>query len=205
VTGAAATGPHSYEVRSRQQRFAGSVFSVFTDDVAMPGGQVAARDYLRHIGAVAVAALDDAGRVVLVRQYRHAVGRRLWELPAGLMDTAGEDLPAAAARELAEEADLVAGRLDLLVDVHTSPGFSDELVRVFLARDLSPVPAHRRHDRHHEEADLRVERFDLDEAVAMVLAGRITNGPAVAGLLAAARARDAGWAPLRAADSPLPG
>ncbi|MEV4199722.1 NUDIX domain-containing protein [Micromonospora globbae] len=195
---------HRYEVRSRQQRWSGRVFEVVTDEVTMPGGGTAARDIVRHVGAVAVVALDDAGQVVLIRQYRHAVGRHLWELPAGLMDVSGEDLAAAAARELAEEADLTAGRLDVLVDLHTSPGFTDEVVRVFLARDLADVPPEQRHERRDEEADLQVLRIDLDEAVGMVLAGEITNSPAVAGLLAAVRARDTGWTALRRADAPLP-
>lgn len=115
-----------------------------------------------------------------------------------------EDLPAAALRELAEEADLTAARIDVLVDLHSSPGFTNELVRVFLARDLAAVPAGERHERHDEEADLQVVRFDLDQTVAMVLAGEITNASAVAGLLAAARARDTGWSALRRADAPLP-
>lgn len=195
---------HRYEVTDHREIWSGRIFSVVTDEVTMPGGGTAKRDYVRHLGAVAVVALDDAGQVVLVRQYRHPVGRRLWELPAGLMDVSGEDLAAAAARELAEEADLIAGRIDVLVDLHSSPGFSDEVVRVFLARDLTEVPAERRHARDEEEADLQVIRVDLDEAVRMVLAGEITNAAAVAGLLAAARARDAGWALPRRPDAPLP-
>ncbi|MFI6824177.1 NUDIX domain-containing protein [Micromonospora sp. NPDC050187] len=196
---------HHYELRNRTERYTGRVFRVVTDEVAMPGGGTASRDVVRHVGAVAVVALDEAGRVVLVRQYRHPVGAYLWELPAGLMDVDGEDLAAAALRELAEEADLTAGRVDLLVDLHSSPGFSDERVRIFLARDLVEVPVGRRHERHDEEADMQVVRLGLDEAVGRVLAGEITNASCVAGLLAAARARDAGWAPLRPADSPLPG
>ncbi|MEV6377073.1 NUDIX hydrolase [Micromonospora musae] len=194
---------HRYEVRSRQQRWSGRIFDVVTEEVTMPGGGTGLRDIVRHVGAVAVVALDDAGQVVLIRQYRHPVGRHLWELPAGLMDVSGEDLAAAAARELAEEADLTAGRMDVLVDLHSSPGFTDELVRVFLARDLADVPPEQRHERRDEEADLQVVRIDLDEAVAMVLAGEITNASCAAGLLAAARARDAGWSLLRRADAPL--
>jgi 8-oxo-dGTP pyrophosphatase MutT (NUDIX family) len=195
--------PHDHQVRSRTERFAGKIFTVFTDEVSMPGGGAAQRDVITHVGAVAVAALDPDGRVLLIRQYRHAVARRMWELPAGLMDVSGEDLAAAAGRELAEEADLVAARLDVLVDVHTSPGFTNEIVRVFLARELGEVPDDERHDRRDEEADIEVTWFDLDVAVSMVLGGEITNGPAVAGLLAAARARDDGWASLRPADTPL--
>ncbi|MEU1394993.1 NUDIX hydrolase [Micromonospora zamorensis] len=195
---------HRYEVRSREERYRGRIFDVVTEEVTMPGGGTGVRDLVRHVGAVAVVAFDDAGQVVLIRQYRHPVGRHLWELPAGLMDVSGEELPAAALRELAEEADLTAGQVDVLVDLHSSPGFTNELVRVFLARDLAEVPADERHERRDEEADLQVVRIDLDEAVAMVLAGEITNASAVAGLLAAARARDTGWSTLRRSDAPLP-
>jgi 8-oxo-dGDP phosphatase len=197
-------GGHAYEVRDRQERFHGKIFSVVTDQVTMPGGRVASRDYVRHIGAVGVLALDERGRAVLIRQYRHPLRRVIWELPAGLADVTGEDLPTGARRELAEEADLVAARLDLLVDVHTSPGYSDELIRIFLARELTEVRPDRRHERRDEEAELEVVRVDLDEAVSMVLAGEVTNVACVAGVLAAARARDRGWAELRPADAPLP-
>lgn len=195
---------HEYAVRARRERFRGNVFRVVTDEVAMPGGGYAERDYVCHLGAVGVAALDDAGRIVLVWQYRHPLGRRMWELPAGLVDVPGELLPAAAARELAEEADLTARRWDLLVDLHTSPGCSDEVIRIFLARDLAPVPDAQLHARTHEETDLLTRRVDLDEAVRMVLAGEITNAACVAGVLATVRARDLGWTTLRPADAPLP-
>ncbi|MEU4782598.1 NUDIX hydrolase [Micromonospora sp. NPDC023633] len=195
---------HRYEVRSRTERYQGRIFDVVSEEVTMPGGGTGVRDVVRHVGAVAVVALDAAGQVVLIRQYRHAVGRHLWELPAGLTDVSGEDLAAAAVRELAEEVDLAAGRVDVLVDLHSSPGFTNELVRVFLARDLTDVPAEQRHERREEEADLQVVRIDLDEGVGMVLAGEITNASCVAGLLAAVRARDTGWSALRRPDAPLP-
>jgi ADP-ribose pyrophosphatase len=191
-----------HEVLAHTERYAGPIFHVYTDEVTMSDGRIAARDLVINKGAVGVVALDDVGRVVLIRQYRHPVRRRLWELPAGLRDVEGEDLVVTAARELAEETDLRAGRFDLLVDLHTSPGFSTETIRLFLARDLSPVPDEERHERTDEEADIEIAWLDLDEAVAMVLRGEITNASAVAGLLAAARARDDGWATLRPADTP---
>jgi ADP-ribose pyrophosphatase len=193
-----------YRVRSRTEHFAGAMFRLVTDEVELPGENVVRRDYIVHIGAVGVVALDDAGRVVLVCQYRHPVRRHLWELPAGLIDVEGEALDRAAVRELEEEADLTAGRLDLLVDMHPSPGCSSEIIRLFLARDLSPVPPERRHARRDEEADMIVRRVDLDEAVAMALRGEILNGACLVGLLAAARARDCGWSTLRPVNTPLP-
>lgn len=191
-------------VRSRTSRFAGRVFEVFTDEVAMPDGGWATRDYVRHVGAVGVVALDDADRVVLVRQHRHPVGARMWELPAGLLDQSGEPPAQAAARELAEEADLVAGRWRLLLDMHTTPGMSDEVIRLFLARELAEVPDGERFRRGEEEAELTVRRVDLDEAVAMALDGRITNGPCLAGVLAAATLRDRGFPAARPLATPLP-
>jgi ADP-ribose pyrophosphatase len=158
---------------------------------------------MAHVGSVGVVALDEAGRVVLICQYRHPVGRHLWELPAGIMDVHGESLDRAAVRELEEEADLTAGRLDLLIDAYPSPGCSNEIIRLFLARDLSPVPPERRHTRSEEEAGMTVRRVDLDEAVAMALRGEIVNGACLVGLLAAARARDGGWSTLRPATTPL--
>ncbi|MDY7089388.1 MAG: NUDIX hydrolase [Actinomycetota bacterium] len=190
---------YEHSVLSRVARYEGPIFKVFTDEVTMSSGSTAHRDVVQNKGAVGVVALDEVGRVVLIRQYRHAVRQRLWELPAGLRDVEGENLARTAARELAEEADLEAGQYHLLIDLFTSPGFSDETVRIFLARDLSSVPDESRFERTDEEADLEVARIDLDEAVAMVFRGEITNAAAVGGLLAAARARDEGWATLRPA------
>lgn len=195
---------HEYRILARHHRFTGSIFEIVTDEVAMPGGGRANRDFMRHVGAVGVVAVDDTDQVVLVHQYRHPVGTFLWELPAGLIDVAGEPLPVAAARELLEEADLRASDWQLLADLHTTPGCSNEVIRLFLARDLAEVPAAERYHREHEEAELITVRVPLDEAIAMVFSGRITNGPAVAGVLGAARLRDQGWPQTRPIDSPLP-
>ncbi|WP_213455315.1 NUDIX domain-containing protein [Rhizomonospora bruguierae] len=195
---------HTYPVKAEHERYRGSMFTVVTDEVVMPGGRVAERDYIKHVGAVGVVAVDEQERVVLIKQYRHPPRARLWELPAGLIDVKGEDLPAAALRELGEEADLTAGRLETLVDLHPTPGASNELIRVYLARELGEVPEAERHERRDEEAELTVARVPLDEAVAMVLRGEITNAACAAGVLAAARARDNGWRDVRPVDAPLP-
>lgn len=177
--------PHDYRVVSSTERFHGRVFDIVTDEVEMPGGTTAPRDYMKHVGAVGVVALDDENRVVLVRQYRHPVREFLWELPAGLVDVAGEEPATTALRELAEEADLDAGRVDHLVDLHTTPGCSNEMIRIFLATELREVPPTHRHERRDEEQEIEVRRLPLADAVKMIFQGEITNGPAVAGLLAA--------------------
>lgn len=164
----------------------------------MPGGNVVTREVVEHFGAVAVVALDDKGNVALVYQYRHALGRRLWELPAGLLDVAGEAPHLTAARELREEAGLRAGAWRVLVDLDSTPGFSDESVRVYLATGLSQVD---RPEGHHEEADLRLQWFPLTAAVRKVFSGEIVNAIAVAGLLAA-HAVAGGFAEPRPVGSP---
>jgi 8-oxo-dGDP phosphatase len=197
-------GPtHDYAVRGRHVDFTGPVFTVVTDDVEMPDGGHARRDFMIHVGAVGVVALDADDRVVLVNQYRHPVGTFLWELPAGLIDVHGEPLDRAAGRELAEEADLTADHWQLITDIHPTPGSSNEVIRLFLARGLHDVPPADRHHREHEEADLTVRRVRLDDAVRMVLGGEITNAAAAVGVLAAARLRDEGWPASRPIDTPL--
>ncbi|WP_199434900.1 NUDIX domain-containing protein [Qaidamihabitans albus] len=194
------TGPgsHEFTVASSEDIHIGRVIGLRIDDVVMPGGGRARREVVEHLGAVGVAAVDDEGRITLVHQYRHPLGRRLWELPAGLLDEEGEDPVDAARRELAEEAGLAAGRWETLVDVAASPGFTDEVIRVFLARELSEVDR----DVHgEEEADLVIDRVPLDRAVRMVLAGEIVNGATVGGVLAA-HAVLSGAAPARPARAP---
>lgn len=191
------SGRHVFEVVSSRDVHVGRILALRVDDVRMPDGSVHSREVVEHLGAVAVAAVDAEGRVVLIHQYRHPLGRRLWELPAGLIDHDGEDPLGTAKRELVEEAGVEAAEWAVLVDVAASPGFTDEVLRVYLATGLSDT------DRVHmgeEEADLEVHRVPLAEAVRMVMAGEVVNAAAVAGILAAHAA--ASGAPTRPGDAP---
>ncbi|AEE45815.1 NUDIX domain-containing protein [Cellulomonas fimi] len=174
---------------------AGKVWDLAGDVVDLGDSQVL-REYVDHPGAVAVVALDDEDRVLLLAQYRHPVRHELWEPPAGLLDVEGEDPVVAAARELAEEADLVAGSWWRLVEFFTTPGGSSERIVVFLARDLSPVPDADRYARVDEEATMVPEWVPLDDAVDAALGGRLHSPTAVTGVLAAAAARARGWSTL---------
>jgi ADP-ribose pyrophosphatase len=175
---------HDFEVTSSKDIYSGAVLALRTDEVVMPGGRTAVREITEHRGAVAILALDPDDRVMLVHQYRHAVRRRLWELPAGLLDQADEEPVEAAKRELAEEAGLSADEWTVLIDVVPSPGFSDESVRVFLARGLTDV-GRTESDADDEESELTTRWVSLSVAVRMALSGSIVNGVTVAGLLAA--------------------
>lgn len=193
-----------YEVVESEPIFGGRVIAVRRDHVRMSDGSVAVREIVEHPGAVGVVALDEDGNVLLVNQFRHPVRARLDELPAGLLDVDGEPALLAAQRELAEEAGVSARDWEVLIDLHTSPGMTDEAIRIFLARDLHDIPAGERFEPEHEEIELTVERVPLDVAVARVQAGNLTNAAAAAGLLAAALCRDRGWTGLRPADAPWP-
>ncbi|SES76627.1 NUDIX domain-containing protein [Nonomuraea wenchangensis] len=195
--------PESWDVVESKERFSGYVIRVVTDTVRMPRDEVADRDYVVHPGSVAVLALDDLDRVLMIRQYRHPTRRLMWELPAGIRDVAGESLVDGAARELAEEAGYRAATWHTLVDLRTSPGMSDERIRVFLARDLTKIPDEENGFVHrHEEVDMPVEWVPLPDAVEKALMGMIHNSPAVAGILAAYAASVEGFATLRPADAP---
>lgn len=177
------SSPHAFPVAGNETIYVGQVMALRRDEVVMPGGGVAAREVVEHPGAVAVVPLDGDGRIVLIHQYRHPLGRRLWELPAGLLDEPGEDPVATARRELREETGLAAADWSLLVDFAGSPGLVDETVRIYLARELTEVDRLAGVD--DEEADLEFDRLALGDAVGRVLAGEIVNGPTAAGLLAA--------------------
>lgn len=188
---------HEFETTSSETLYIGKIFALRADEVRMPHGNTARREVVEHYGAVAILALDDDKHIAMVYQYRHPVGRRLWELPAGLLDLGGEPPHITAARELKEEAGLEATNWRVLVDMVSAPGFSDEGVRVYLATGLADVG---RPDAHDEEADLIVRWFALDEARRMVLEGEIVNSIAIAGILAAHDVDDP--SSLRTVDAP---
>ncbi|OIN82386.1 NUDIX domain-containing protein [Mycobacterium malmoense] len=173
---------HVFETASSETLHTGKIFALRRDRVRMPGGKLVTREVVEHFGAVAVVAMDDDGNIPMVYQYRHAFGRRLWELPAGLLDVGGEPAHLTAARELKEEAGLQADTWRVLVDLDSTPGFSDESVRVYLATGLTEVD---RPEAHDEEADMTLAWYPLEEAALKVLNGEIVNAIAVAGILAA--------------------
>ena len=189
---------HVFETASSETLHTGKIFALRRDQVRMPGGKVVTREVVEHFGAVGIVAMDEDGNIPMVYQYRHAFGRRLWELPAGLLDVNGEAAHLTAARELREEAGLQASTWQVLVDLDSTPGFSDESVRVYLATGLSEVD---RPEAHDEEADMTLQWYPLAEAAGKALSGEIVNAIAVAGILAA-QAVTNGFADPRPVDSP---
>ena len=193
--------PYEAPVVESELVYKGRVWDLRRDIVTLRGERFV-REYTDHSGAVGVLALDENDRALLIRQYRHPVRMRDWEIPAGLLDVAGEDPLAAAQRELGEEADLVASDWAVLADFATSPGGSNEVIRVYLARGVAATL--KPFARKAEEADIEARWVPLDECVEAVLARRISNAPLSIAVLAAVAARSRGWQTLGAADSPWP-
>jgi 8-oxo-dGDP phosphatase len=196
--------PLSWPVESSTVLAKGMFTSYVQDQVRTPDGNLIAREYLRHPGAVGVIALDDHERVALVRQYRHPVRHQLIEPPAGLLHS-GEDYLQAMQRELAEEVGLAARSWAVLVDLFTTPGILQESLRIYVARDLTTVDAPEGFTREGEEAHMDTVWASLDDLVDAVLDGRLHNPTVVSGVLAAwtARQRD-GFVSLRSADAAWP-
>ncbi|MEU9917500.1 NUDIX hydrolase [Streptomyces sp. NPDC051001] len=196
--------PEEWEIRATETPFVGGKTSVRTDDVVMPDGKVVRRDYQVHPGSVGVLALDNEDRVLLIKQYRHPVRQKLWEIPAGLLDVPGENPLHAAQRELYEEAHVKAEDWRVLTDVYTTAGGCDEAVRIFLARDLSEADGER-FEVEHEEIDLEYARVPVAELVRGVLAGELHNNCLVVGVLSLVAARASGGLDmLRPADAEWP-
>ena len=201
TTGPIADAPGGWPVESSVTQLKTWILTVRTDKVQMPDDEYAERTIVTHPGAVAVIALDDAGRVLMIRQYRHAAAARLWEVPAGLRDVAGEPLLDTARRELLEETGYQARDWHVLVDTFTSPGFTTERMRIFLARGVQQA-GETGYQREHEEKFLTVAWVPLAEAVRLALAGKLHNGQAITGVLAGHIASLNGFSGLRPGDAP---
>ena len=175
--------PSPAAVRSSELLLTGRIWDVRRDVVELAGGAVVTRDVVTHPGAVAVLAMDDEQRVLLIRQCRHPISALNWELPAGLRDVAGEDPVVTAQRELLEETDLRADTWSHLVTLHPSPGSLDEAIEVYLAQDIREVPAAERHERTDEEAGIVAQWAPITTVVDAIVRGDLHNGPLVAAIL----------------------
>jgi ADP-ribose pyrophosphatase len=197
--------PEDWPVLDRQVKATGRVQDFVEDRVLTPSGEQIVRQWVEHPGAVAVMAMDDQGRLAVVHQYRHPVGYRLVEPPAGILDHAGESGVSAARRELAEEARLAASDWRTLVDIFTSPGGLQESIRIFLARDLSPTERPDGFVVDGEEADMCLYWLPLEHLVELIYRGEVQSPTMVAGTLALALAVEQGRLDqLRPADADWP-
>jgi ADP-ribose pyrophosphatase len=183
--GVLADQPDPAELLERETVFEGKVWDVVRDRVRFGDGELV-REYVRHTGAVAVLAIDEDDRVLLINQYRQPIGTRDWEIPAGLLDMEGEEPLEAAKRELAEEADLQAAEWSDPITFTSSPGGSDEVLHVYEARDLSATATF---DRIDEEAEIVLRWAPLDEVVDAVLDGRLHNAILMIAVLSAVARR----------------
>ena len=168
---------------SSKEIYPGKIIRVETWQVALPNGETALREIVRHNGASAIVPVDDAGNVTLVRQHRVAIDKCAWEIPAGKLDSPSEDPFDAARRELEEETGLQAEHWQKLTSMFTTPGFCNERISIYLATGLSQHPS-------HPDADefLRVKKIPLDDAIAQCMAGDIQDGKTLVGLLMARQA-----------------
>ncbi|NNC10281.1 NUDIX hydrolase [Planctomonas sp. JC2975] len=192
--------PYAATVVDSEVVYRGRVWDVRRDTVDI-GHSTIVREYVDHTGAVAVLAMDDEERVLLIKQYRHPIRTRDWELPAGLLDLQGESPLKAAQRELAEEADAVADTWNVLTEFASTPGGNNEVIRIYLARGVRH--AGETFAREEEEADIEVRWVPLDEVVRGVLERRLRNAPLSLGVLAAVASRSTGYESLGPADAPF--
>ena len=184
-----------------RRAFTGRVWDVTSDLVNLGESGVVTRDYVHHPGAVAIFAMNSESQVYLVRQYRHPVRTETWEPPAGLLDVRGEDPLEGAKRELHEEADLTAATWNVLIDFFSSPGGSSEGIRVYLARDLTPVPDEERHERDAEERDMVGAWVDVPSILNAISRADIAGPTLLLGAFALDAAIRSDFATLRPADA----
>jgi ADP-ribose pyrophosphatase len=161
--------------------YRGRVVNLIVEDVTLPNGTTTQLEFMTHPGACAAVPLFPDGTISILRQYRHAVGGFLWEIPAGKLDSPAEDPLECAKRELAEEAGLAASRWDKLGSIYTTPGFCDEIIHLYLARELTSVPL-----KHEKDEVIELNRMKLDDALAKIRTEEIRDTKTVAALQATA-------------------
>ncbi|MEP7291601.1 MAG: NUDIX hydrolase [Chloroflexota bacterium] len=164
-----------------EQIYSGRIIKLSLLDVRLPDGKEAKRELITHPGAVAIVALDEAGNVLLVRQFRSAAHKILLEIPAGTLNP-GEDPQACAERELQEETGYRPGKLEALGGIYSAPGYTTEFIHLFYATELSESRLE-----HDDDEFIEVERVQLDDALDMIDQGVIADGKSVSGLLRVAR------------------
>ncbi|MDN5605308.1 MAG: NUDIX hydrolase [Kocuria sp.] len=190
---------------SRETAFEGQIFDVVRETFALTeGGDELFRDYMRHPGAVAIAALNENNEILLINQYRQPVEMNMWEIPAGLLDVEGESPLAAAQRELAEETDLKASTWHTLAEFNNSPGCSTEANRIFLARGINDVAEEDLTERTDEEAEIVKRWVPMEEAVSAVLATGLHSPTANIAILATWASIHRDHADLRDPEEPWP-
>ena len=162
--------------------YKGRVVHLTTEEITLPNGHRMELEIVRHPGASAVVPLTADGEVLLIRQYRHAVGGFIYEVPAGKLDRKGESPEVCAARELTEEAGVVAGRITPLASIVTTPGFTDEVIHLFLAEDLTPAAT-----AHESDEVITLLRRPLATCLEMIEKGEITDAKSICALFLADR------------------
>jgi 8-oxo-dGTP pyrophosphatase MutT (NUDIX family) len=168
------------KVHEHREVYRGRIFSLVVDRVTLPSGHTATMEVVRHPGSVVLLPMPAPGRLILIRQYRYALDRFIWELPAGSLKP-GEDPRLGAARECEEEVGLVPGTLEEIGDLFPTPGFCDEWMKFYRCTDLTP-PAADSTARQDEDEVIEPATFDLDEVRRMIRAGEIVDMKTVAGL-----------------------
>ena len=168
-----------YERIGRTLVSPGAILDYYQDDIRTPDGKVAKWDFIDHKGAAAVLPVLEDGRILMVRQYRNALERETLEIPAGGLQDKNEPMRRAAIRELKEETGYRAGKLKLLLRIHTTVAFCNERIDIFLATALKPGK-----QRLDEEEYLNVETHSLEELIRLIYAGKLQDSKTVSALLA---------------------
>ena len=170
------------KVLDSRTEYTGKIMSIRRDELTRGDGKTFIRETAVASDAVGIVAMDDKGRILLIRQYRHPMGRPVWEIPAGRMDVDGEKPEETALRELREETDTTAESVELLTPSLNSAGWTTERTYVYLAKGLTNVPEF---ERENEEADIEKKWIPLEEAAGLVKSGEIDDAKTVIGILLA--------------------